>query len=423
MHKRYNGYLEKKKAISFIGRCPHQPIRKGTVFSVPLFFRCCMQYYFYSRIPITPSIFAMFKPAIIVFTVLCYCITIVPSFSQGKVGINTNAPQAMLHVKDSSVLFSGAIGAPDGNPPASGEGIRMMWYPERMAFRAGYVTANQWDKNNIGYASAAFGDNTKAFGESSAAFGSNNEAIGSNTFVTGRESKATGIYSVATGYRTEAKGYATTTFGENTIAAFDYAFATGTRTSAIGTASFTTGAYNLAYGIASFATGYEGIVNADFGVVTGRRNVNNAYASLVIGTFNDSIIGSSKTTFVATDPVFIVGNGTADNARSNALVVRKNGDATITGEVQRPATGAANVVPICYGSISSAGSINSGTGNFSIVRTAAGQFEVSITTKRTATRLTSLRLRWWVELLSELPLLVPEAANSSFAFLISTVLW
>lgn len=323
--------------------------------------------------------FAMFKPAIIVFTVLCYCITIVPSFSQGKVGINTNAPQAMLHVKDSSVLFSGAIGAPDGNPPASGEGIRMMWYPERMAFRAGYVTSNQWDKNNIGFASAAFGSNTKALGESSAAFGSNNEAMGSYAFVTGRESKATGIYSVATGYRTEAQGYATSTFGENTIAAFDYAFATGTRTSAIGAASFTSGAYNLAYGIASFATGYEGIVNADFGVVTGRRNVNNAYASLVIGTFNDSIIGTSKTTFVATDPVFIVGNGTADNARSNALVVRKNGDAAITGEVQRPATGAANVVPICYGSISSAGSINSGTGNFSIVRTAAGQFEVSIT--------------------------------------------
>lgn len=321
----------------------------------------------------------MFKPAIIAFMVICICAAFVPSFSQGKVGINTNAPQAMLHVKDSSVLFTGAIGAPDGNPPASGEGIRMMWYPERAAFRVGYVSANQWDKNNIGYASAAFGNNTKAFGESSAAFGSNSEAIGASAFAIGSETKAPGIYSFATGYRTIANGYAASTFGENTIAGNHYTIATGMFTRAIGAASFTSGASTSANGYASFATGLDGIVNAEFGVVSGRRNVNNAYASLVIGTFNDSIIGSSKTTFVATDPVFIVGNGTADNERSNAFLVRKNGDATITGEVQRPATGAANLVPICYGSISSVGSINSGTGNFSILRTAAGQFEVSIT--------------------------------------------
>ena len=35
----------------------------------------------------------------------------------GKVGINTTSPQAMLHVKDSSVLFTGLT----GNLPVSSE--------------------------------------------------------------------------------------------------------------------------------------------------------------------------------------------------------------------------------------------------------------------------------------------------------------
>lgn len=59
-------------------------------------------------------------------TVVCFV-----SFSQtGKVGINTNTPVAMLHVKDSSVVFTGEVNfSTPGNPPVSGGGARMMWYP------------------------------------------------------------------------------------------------------------------------------------------------------------------------------------------------------------------------------------------------------------------------------------------------------
>jgi len=59
----------------------------------------------------------------------------------GKVGINTTTPQAMLHVKDSSVLFNGGAVIPGtpGNPPVSGACVRMMWYPDKAAFRTGVV--------------------------------------------------------------------------------------------------------------------------------------------------------------------------------------------------------------------------------------------------------------------------------------------
>ncbi|RYE14713.1 MAG: hypothetical protein EOP51_27730 [Sphingobacteriales bacterium] len=47
------------------------------------------------------------------------------------------------------------------------------------------------------------------------------------------------------------------------------------------------------------------------------------------------------------------------------------------GKVQTLATGQANLIPACYGSISTTGSILSGTGNFTIVRSDLGKFDLS----------------------------------------------
>ena len=47
------------------------------------------------------------------------------------------------------------------------------------------------------------------------------------------------------------------------------------------------------------------------------------------------------------------------------------------GKVIKPATGAANLVPTCYGSVSTAGVVTSGTGNFTIVRADEGKFDLT----------------------------------------------
>ena len=53
---------------------------------------------------------------------------------------------------------------------------------------------------------------------------------------------------------------------------------------------------------------------------------------------------------------------------------------TVTAtEINRTATGAANLVPIAYGSISSTGVINSGTGNFTVTNPTAGAYAINIT--------------------------------------------
>ena len=223
----------------------------------------------------------------------------------GKVGINTTSPAAMLHVKDSSVLFTGPAVLPviPGNPPMNGAGTRLMWFPNKSAFRAGTVTGTYWDLPNIGLYSTAFGRNTIASGESSTTFGVSNTA--------------SGIYSVAGGSGNTASGNSSTVFGGVSLASGHYAFAHGFNTEALGYATTTAGIQTKATG--NGATAF------------GKGTQANGYASTVIGTYNDTIV-STETIISPNSPLFIIGNG-AINARSNALTVLKNGRAGINTSV------------------------------------------------------------------------------------------
>jgi hypothetical protein len=98
----------------------------------------------------------------------------------GNVGIGTASPAALLHTRGTgtgqgNILFEGEakslMPATFGPPPASGPGTRLMWYPDKVAFRVGLVTGSAWDSTFIGPNSYAFGLNTMASGNSSVAFG------------------------------------------------------------------------------------------------------------------------------------------------------------------------------------------------------------------------------------------------------------
>ncbi len=51
----------------------------------------------------------------------------------------------------------------------------------------------------------------------------------------------------------------------------------------------------------------------------------------------------------------------------------------VTGEVNRPATGTAHLLPVAYGNISSTGFINAGSGNITATRTGTGNYNIAIT--------------------------------------------
>jgi hypothetical protein len=103
---------------------------------------------------------------------------------------------------DGGALFGGDFdgGVVSEGVPAEGSGTRMMWYPRKAAFRAGYINGTQWDGANIGQYSVAIGANTRASGDSSAAFGGSAVAAGSSTFAAGSQVTASGATSVALGY-------------------------------------------------------------------------------------------------------------------------------------------------------------------------------------------------------------------------------
>lgn len=137
--------------------------------------------------------------------------------ANGRFGFNTSNPLTDFHVTNvNGVLLSGTHGV--GQIPTTGAGSRMMWYPKKSAFRAGYVSGVNWDDANIGNYSFAVGYNTRASGLYSAAFGFSTTASGEGSFAVGNLSIASGYYSFAAGHNPSATGDHSIALGRGAIA-------------------------------------------------------------------------------------------------------------------------------------------------------------------------------------------------------------
>src|SRR6476659_1471931 len=108
------------------------------------------------------------------------CLFTIQLVAAQNVGIGMTNPKARLHVIDSNVVFSASNDIPvtPGNPPIGGAGRRMMWYPDKAAFRTGYVMGSEWDKDSIGIYSVAAGFGAKATGNTSISLGNATNASG-----------------------------------------------------------------------------------------------------------------------------------------------------------------------------------------------------------------------------------------------------
>ena len=187
----------------------------------------------------------------------------------------------------------------------------------------------------MGYGSKASNFNSIALGRKCLASGSNAIAMGYETIAEGLYSTAMGFgtravlntavamgsYSVAYGYNSIAMGYATHTSNTNAVAMGDSTTADGVSSVAMGNNSFAYGDNSIASG--SYSKAY-GINSTTAGTGTDARS----YSSFVIGAYNNVFAGSSLSTWVPTDPLFIIGNGTKTDL-NNAMVVLKNGYAGI----------------------------------------------------------------------------------------------
>jgi uncharacterized coiled-coil protein SlyX len=109
------------------------------------------------------------------------------------------------------MLAGGSLGI--GIILKEGSGERMIWHPYRAAFRAGGVSGDQWNDANMGFYSAAFGQNVQAEGNWS--------------FAAGHSSFTDQPYSVAMGFKAYADGQAAIAMGYQATANAQYAIALG----------------------------------------------------------------------------------------------------------------------------------------------------------------------------------------------------
>lgn len=125
---------------------------------------------------------------------------------------STTLPQFMKVYNNGDLLmrgnYDGGInsGTPLHYPPVEGAGNRLMWMPERGAFRAGgiedlpFYGSFYWDNAWIGYYSTAAGYNVRASGHYSTALGNWCTASGTGSFAVGESNIASGAVSIALGY-------------------------------------------------------------------------------------------------------------------------------------------------------------------------------------------------------------------------------
>lgn len=99
---------------------------------------------------------------------------------------------------DGGTTLGGEYGA--GAVPMEGSGTRLMWYPRKAAFRAGYINGTQWDDANIGNSSVAMGESVRASGDNAVAMGLRTVAANQSSFAVGEDNVASGYASVAMGY-------------------------------------------------------------------------------------------------------------------------------------------------------------------------------------------------------------------------------
>lgn len=230
----------------------------------------------------------------------------------GDVGIGTVIPLGKLHLSDGTLLCSGTIG---GVPMQNTAGTRMMWIPSKGAFRAGTLdgsSSSYWNANSIGQWSFAAGYNPWATQRGCIAMGYNAIAVKEGA--------------VAIGSYVDA-GNANTpiTEGQYTIAIGDGAKAWATHSNSIGNNTYATGNYSTALGTSNST-------NGTLGFVAGYGNINNAAGATVLGCFAKEDVNSSKTDWVLTDPLFVIGNGGLNQYTaipSNAITVLKNANTGI----------------------------------------------------------------------------------------------
>lgn len=279
------------------------------------------------------------------------------------VGVGTSSPEDRMHIAliaNEGFLITGSYSTSE-NLPNKGAGTRFTFYPARASLRAGTVSGSQWDNSNVGQYSYALGNDVTAKGDYTFAVGTLSVAQGNYSTAIGRSNTASNSYSVAMGTNNTSSGVASTTLNYGNTASGAYSTALGFQSQADGDASIAAGQNTLtdanangslatgnatqAYGLysmvmgdasqtnvggeASFAGGNHASTYGKYAFAFGDYAAASSYGEFAIGRYN-TIVSSNLTAWDVNDRVFVIGIGTDAANRADAVVVKKNGDMTVS---------------------------------------------------------------------------------------------
>jgi hypothetical protein len=196
---------------------------------------------------------------------------------------NISLKKATGIIQGASLLLTGT----SGSTPTAGAGTRLMWIPEKAAFRCGAVTGTQFDDGNIGLNSIAMGNDSKASGSSALALGQQSEATAANAYAIGDNNRVTADNACAIGTGNNLTAVSAYIYGvSNTVSGYGSTAigsgneVSGTNCTVLGSANILDGETGTAVGSGSAVTGSYGVVigygvvftGADYGISIGSNN-------------------------------------------------------------------------------------------------------------------------------------------------------
>ncbi len=183
----------------------------------------------------------------------------------------------------------------------------------------------------LNYPTVASGNSAFAIGMGSTAIGNGSFAIGTNdsttyigAFAIGYDNTSSGQQSFSIGSYNHSRDLLAFSFGAWNNATNIASFAIGTENTVTGIHATAIGDLNNTSGIESFALGQFNTATGDHAFSTGYYTTSQSAYSLVFGRYNE--IAGDLSSWVPTDPLFVLGNGSNSVVRSNAVTVLKNGN-------------------------------------------------------------------------------------------------
>lgn len=228
---------------------------------------------------------------------------------------------------------------PDIGDVITGEGA----YAEGVNTRAYFRDAHAEGKNTkaVGQHGHAEGNATiagyaaHAEGSACKALNYNTHAEGSWTVASGETSHAEGGETVASGQNSHAEGYLTTASGIQAHAEGRGTVASGDHSHAEGYESQATYYYTHAEGKSTKATGEHSHSEGEDTVASGSNSHAGGQGTIAAGSSQTAI---GKYNITDTSSIFIVGNGTDDSHRSNAMTLDKSGNLEISSIILKSST-------------------------------------------------------------------------------------